>query len=455
VKRILLLLALLPSLASAASPTNSGAWTTAGIWDTGAVPGATTSVTNSNAAITVTDVRACKSLLWLAGTLTHGAQTFSIPTSIFLSNCVFSSTAADSRYISTTNLTIDASATISNATFMLLSSGDISALANKAGVTRLWIFGSGTTTLDAVTNSSLKLFLGGNTTTTLFSKTNTIALLSSGTTGQNVYFDNTIVTVGSAVSPNSISLSPTIVSMTNSTLQVVGATTRGVHLGGGLYNLTNSTMLFYGSLAGEKVITNCTFTTDASSTVVLGGDSVASLNSAGTTFGSLVITNSPSLTYPVRLASGLSASTLTVAAGELQSYGYTQTATTMLLSGGTLAASNSTITVSNFVNSATFTHSGVTRMLAGGVFNSTNGATLSVISGNVTLATNTVLSGTIYSEAPGASLNLNQGTLTVSGQSLFGGVVSNGTIGTGAPVTAERTQGVSGRINSIEQMGAE
>jgi hypothetical protein len=89
------------------------------------------------------------------------------------------------------------------------------------------------------------------------------------------------------------------------------------------------------------------------------------------------------------------------------------------------------------------------------MFNATNGATLSVVSGNVTLATNTILSGTIYSEAPSASLNLNNGTLTVSGQSLFSGVVSNGTIGTGAPVTVQRSQNLSGRCNSIEQMGAE
>jgi hypothetical protein len=166
--------------------------------------------------------------------------------------------------------------------------------------------------------------------------------------------------------------------------------------------------------------------------------------------GTVIVTNGTA-----NMASAIGAASFTVQAGATANLkGYALTATDVA-SVGTLSASNSTITVSNFVNSATFTHSGVTRMLAGGVFNSTNGATLSVVSGNVTLATNTVLSGTIYSEAPSASLNLNNGTLTVSGQSLFGGTISNGTIGTGAPVTAERTHGVSGRINSIEQMGAE
>ena len=183
-------------------------------------------------------------------------------------------------------------------------------------------------------------------------------------------------------------------------------------------------------------------------TISLGG---ALFTMVPTWPGTVIVTNGTA-----NMASALTANSLDVKnAGTLNCNGYAHTATTILISGGRMVASNSTITVSNFTSTATFTHSGVTRLTAGGVFDSTNGATLSVVSGNVTLATNTVASGTIYSEAPGASLNLSGGTLTVTGQSLFSGTISNGVIGASAPVTAERTQGVAGRINSIEQMGAE
>jgi hypothetical protein len=131
------------------------------------------------------------------------------------------------------------------------------------------------------------------------------------------------------------------------------------------------------------------------------------------------------------------------------------TATT-LYSTNTITAGASAITVSNFTANTWTPGTSVVRLTSGGMFNATNGATLSVVSGGVTL-TNAAIScsGTIYSEAPSACLNLSGGTLTVTGQSLFSGTISNGTLGASAPVTAERTQGVSGRINSIEQMGAE
>jgi hypothetical protein len=455
VKRALLLLALLPSLASATDyyATNSGTWATTTIWSPNGTPGTSDAAYNTNGAVSVTLPTAATpvgNVIWLAGTLTSSASApgSQIAGNFTASNCWVTS-AAGLNLVRPLRLrgtnTIDASAVVSNCVVMFDMAQELAP--NLAGLAACNSFSVGAypVTLSGVTNSwPLRRF---NQTSSTF-----------GLTGEWKFVSCVVTTGGFATLVVPITL------IDSSVVTVDNNASGQIQLTGGTVTLTNST---FSTSADIRTGPMSNAVCQGTGTFSVNCGTVRAVNLQNATIGSGITFIVSNLTWNASSATGAARNTGTVTAtadcglsltlgAPYLTAGYAHTAG-YITNNSALTASNSTITVSNFVNSATFTHSGVTRMLAGGVFNSTNGATLSVVSGHVTLATNTVLSGTIYSEAPSASasLNLNNGTLTVSGQSLFSGTISNGVIGASAPVTAERTQGVNGRINSIEQMGAE
>jgi hypothetical protein len=442
-KRILLLLALLPSLVSAdeiiiTNSGTSGLWTNTAVWTGGVVPNSATqtAVIANSALISNTTAVALSNLIVNTGTLNLTGNNISVGGTLTQAGGYIVCTPQSSRLFNIRHDRVQIlGGTFTNCTISLTSLGDISVLASNVNVKNLRVLaiaGTGNLSVLSVTNTAFDQIQIGAGSGLVISNVHLLVMPWIRCTGGNVPF-NFVASSGTTSIVGSSSSNKTTLSACSFVLNGLGLQANAV------LTAENCNLSAFGTVVfpSNSTVTNSTLTITGAATLT-PASAVFDVITSSATLTLAGACTTPSFTNNARL--------------NLNGNAFTPTA---FYSTGTLAASNSTITVSNFVNSATFTHSGVTRMLDGGVFNSTNGATLSVVSGNVTLATNTVLSGTIYSEAPSASLNLSGGTLTVTGQSLFAGTISNGVIGASAPVTAERTHGVSGRINSIEQMGAE
>jgi hypothetical protein len=340
---------------------------------------------------------------------------------------------------------------VSNVVLQSSVAGDWSALARNGNWDATTFYTSNINGTNALTN----VVINGNIAIRSYSPSLTLGQWDLASVTGNVsvvLFGPGLVNFVSSVVTSSVYQSGTITSrgltINNSAMAVVSSFDMGYSTF--ILNGTDSSLLVtnvatvgFPSTATNMVLVRSPIT-------IARTTSVTTLTAAGAGLGALTLRGAGT----IRLGSAIQADTLTNSALFVTASNAV-TATT-LYSTNTITAGASTITVSNFTANTWAPGTSGVRLTDGGVFNATNAHNLAVVSGNVTLTNAPITcTGTIYSEAPSASLNLSGGTLTVTGQSLFSGVVSNGTIGASAPVTAERSQGVSGRINSIEQMGAE
>jgi hypothetical protein len=461
VKRILLLLALLPSLAWAAPiySVADGSWTNPATWVGGAVVTglqAEAVITNNvtiNSAFTVSNITVA------AGSLVNNAANFTITTwrgKLLVTGGVlnFNGIAKTLYYGgaafsgSITQVFDVTGGVVTNGNIDIRTTGsviDFSALLGSPYIVNCSFscnqLGANTFILTNATGNLVSLGIGSSSgkpslliSNVTLNLTGTMSIQPS----TNGLIEAATITTSSTINlGNSVSntLRNVSITMLNSALTLSGT------------NFLEGVSITLSNAGADMVVSGGTSVSN--STVTVRGTTAPDITLAGTVWDSLTVVGGAALNQvdAFNFGSVTNYGTWTTRSNVV-------TATT-IYSTNTITAGATTFTVSNFTANTWAPGTSVVRLTDGGVFNSTNGATLSVVSGNVTLATNTVLSGTIYSEAPSASLNLSSGTLTVTGQSLFSGTISNGTLGASAPVTAERTQGVSGRINSIEQMGAE
>jgi hypothetical protein len=423
VKRILLLLALLPSLAFGQEViiTNSGTtglWTNTAVWTGGVVPNSATqtAVIANSALISNTTAVAVSNLIVNTGTINLTGNNISVGGTLTQTGGYVICTPPSSRQF---NLGFDrlvvSGGTFTNCTISLTSLGDISVLASNANIKVLRIIGgvAGGLTVANVTNTALSQ----------------IQMNAGNLVVSNVYFltgSPTIRTTGGNAPITFIS--------SGGTITPTGSSSNN-------WTVINSNLILNGmALQANSVVyfSNCNLS--AFSTVTLPA-------SSSVTNSTLTITGAATLTTESAVFDAITSSaTLTLAgaltAGTLTNYARMTTVSnvvtaTTIYSTNTITAGATTFTVSNFTANTWQPGTSVVRLTSGGVFNSTNGATLSVVSGNVTLATNTVLSGTLYAEAPGASLT--GGTLTVGGDSIFYGQFNNVNVRTNSkPVTVWR-----------------
>ena len=451
-KRILLLLALLPSLAGATDCylIGSGNWTNPAIWSP-SVPTSSDSVYMTNSSLTVTSSAAAVTIqnLYHSG----GTSIWSVAAPprltvvsnlVFSSGYIFSGSGADSQFRVVAN----------NADLVSLTgSGYINRLAFSQAV--------------VVVNTNA---IPANGNTVQYASTGTFVFASMTVTSSLLYvWTKDLVVSNCNVYFRSFNISTAGGSwlVTNASVNVdttgepgfgiAGATT------GTVVDSTINDARVNGTPAGVMVLNNSTYNLGVRSAVawnrtVLGGNGTINFTLASTpvlSVNSNILANVKILSG-VNLGAALSGNGYTsLMLSNIVSRGYAiTTPTNFTLYGSTLT--NSTITASgiNWISGNNNMTGSVVRLLSG-ASNLTNYWRLSVVGAASLTNANINIASNLYSEASTASLNLSGGTLTVTGQSLFAGTISNGVIGASAPVTAERAQGVSGRINSIEQMGAE
>jgi hypothetical protein len=414
----------------------SGNWTNAATWSDGIIPNsATNSCVITGGTIRTTSAITLSNYTQTGGVVTQG-QVITVGGSLTFSEGTFIGN------LNSLNLLLENTAItggmITNVAFVrsVNTSWDVSGLMTNPFVKASQAF-NGQIFASDVTNSTLtRVRISTNMKLSLTNVVSSIPLEIGTAAGS----------AGALVSLTNLTGISNLSFLAGNTTIVVNAHALAM-IGTGTINTSIATVSIGGSdLRTTGAATFNTSTTLTNTTLITAGTST--LTPPPTAFDS--VTSSGTLTLAGALTTGAltNYSRMTTASNAV-------TATT-LYSTNTITAGASTFTVSNFTATTWSPQTSTVRLTDGGQFNATNAYNLAVVSGSVTLTNAAITTtGTIYSEAPSASLNLSGGTLTVTGQSLFAGTISNGTIGASAPVTAERTQGVSGRINSIEQMGAE
>lgn len=438
---LILILTLVPAASFAHSPTNSGAWTTAAIWDTGTVPTSTSNVTNYDATISVSsfpDNQACKSLIWGAGTLSFPPSSFgpSVPDVVF-SNCVLSMNA--SRTFSVSNLTIGAGVT--------------------TAAMNVRIFTSVNSFSSLLSVSPVQVIISGFTIYADSLSTTGTAIKLSTQSGGGFVFSNSLVRLGQLIVTNGfcsfvggtnnfdlnfsglpgIDVQNAGVMTLNNTLLKQSTRDVSTRAGGSVY-ATNSTW-FVSEMIGSTLYCDASFFMQNSTLLTR----LSFLRGSGTGCV-LSVTNATT-----SLAASLSADSLSISTGGTLNTAGFSVSTGTISNRNVLVGSNSTLVVSNAISSGRF--SNMTSSIQVSQSSDLTNYWSCVPAGTVTLTNAAIsVSGTLAGQA-GSSINL--GTLTLSNPG-FVPMVSNVTLPAASqPLNATTTRNAGGKLNDLMRRGAE
>lgn len=440
-RRLLLFLALLPSLATAAEviSTNilSGAWNVASNWANGIVPnGPSNSCVVTGLTMNMSANMTISNFYQTGGSVVQGNNHFTVYRFIVSGGSL---TGVENGYVCYTDIEKSA-ATITGGLLKKVNfshspggTSDYSAIVSNPYLTNCF---------DGAANSTLII---GNTTNVAFSIVTVSTLGSLNISNLTVAVPLSLVAVASS-RPVSISVSNVTGAVSFSFGSMADNTPRLTFAdvnqnAGGTVLFGNSTNTFWKcnfdgtatiTFGSNSSTTNCTLKTSSTSTLTVGAATFDAVTANGTlTLGGALTTSACTNNAKMAVAN------------------YSVTATT-LYTTNTIVASNSTITATTITQSGgTFSNMTSTVRLAGSS-NLTNYYNLASI-GAVTLTNAPIsITGTLYSEASANRINGNGGTIDLRTASTFLGTLANVTT-TNKLLNVNKADGVTGKYNEWER----